>query len=144
MVSNLLPSPFSILVSDDDPTFRRTVRGIFEQRGFRTLEASTGEEAIEIVQDDYVHLALLDMYMPTLSGLETLRIVKQIKEFLPCIILSADLSEHLMHEALSARAFTVLSKPVSSHLILHTVIRALRQSYPHPGAWPDQWREEVP
>ncbi|MBI3466827.1 MAG: response regulator [Planctomycetes bacterium] len=123
---------FSILITDDDQGFRQSLRGVFAERGFRTLEASSGEEAIEIVQDAEVHLALLDMYMPRLSGLETLRIVKQIKAFLPCIILSADADERLMHEALSARAFTVLAKPISHHVVIHTVFRALRQSYPEP------------
>lgn len=141
MVSKLDSSP-SILITDDDPGFRQTVRGIIQMRGFRTLEACSGEEAIEIVQDDDVHLALLDMYMPTLNGLETLRIVKRIKAFLPCIILSGDTTDRLMEEALSARAYTVLSKPVSAHLILHTVLRALRQSYPE-SSWPDAERDQI-
>jgi two-component system response regulator (stage 0 sporulation protein F) len=141
-VVNKLDTNPSILITDDDPGFRQTVRGIIQVRGFRALEASSGEEAIEIVQDDDVHLALLDMYMPTLSGLETLKIVKRIKAFLPCIILSANTTDRLMEEALSARAFTVLSKPVSAQLILHTVVRALRQSYPE-SSWPETGRGEI-
>jgi DNA-binding NtrC family response regulator len=142
VVNKLDTNPYSILITDDDPGFRQTVRVVIQGRGFRTLEASSGEEAIEIVQDDDVHVALLDMYMPTLNGLETLKIVKRIKSVLPCIILSADPTDRLMEEALSAQAFTVLSKPVSSHLIIHTVVRALRQSYPVSG-WPDTDQQEL-
>jgi CheY-like chemotaxis protein len=129
MVSHLLGSRYSILITDDDTSFRTSIRGIFEPHGFQTLEASCGEEAIEIVEGQNVHLALFDMYMPTLTGLETLRIVKQIKAFLPCIILTADADEQLIQEALSARAFSVLSKPISKPLVLHTVVRALRRAY---------------
>lgn len=129
MVADIYGSGYSILITDDDSRFRTTIRGVFESHGFETLEASCGEEAIEIVAGENVHLAFLDMHMPTLTGLETLRIVKQIKAFLPCIILTADADQHLIQEALSARAFSVLSKPVSKPLVLHTVLRALRRSY---------------
>ena len=129
MVANIYGSGYSILITDDDSRFRTSIRRVFESQGFETFEASCGEEAIEIVSGENVHLAFFDMHMPTLTGLETLRIVKQIKSFLPCIILTADADQHLIQEALSARAFSVLSKPISKPLVLHTVLRALRRSY---------------
>jgi len=129
MVASHYGSGYSILVTDDDSGFRTSMRGVFESQGFETLEASCGEEAIEIVQGEIVHLALFDMHMPTLTGLETLRIVKQIKAFLPCIILTAHADDQLIQEALSARAFSVLSKPISKALVIHTVVRALKRAY---------------
>lgn len=122
-------SAFSILVTDDDRSFRQSLTSLFEARGFATFEAACGEEAIEIVQGENVHLVLLDMHMPTITGLETLRIVKQIKAFLPCIIVTANADRWLIQEALSARAFSVLSKPVSNPLVMNTVNRALRRAY---------------
>ena len=121
-------SGFSILVTDDDPSFRQSLRTLFEPQGFETLEATSGEEAIEIVETANIHLVTLDLYLPRIDGLETLRIVKQIKDFLPCIIVTASADDRLMRQALSARAFSVLSKPVSKPLILNTVHRALRRS----------------
>ena len=129
MAAEFQASGYSILITDDDSTFRRSISGLFEPHGFATLEASCGEEAIEIVQDREVHLVLLDMYMPTLTGLETLRLVKQIKAFLPCIIMTAQADDQLIREALAARAFSVLSKPLSKPLVIHTVVRALRRAY---------------
>ena len=84
----LLSSP-SILITDDDLDFRETLRIVFEPRGFRTLLASNGEEALAIVQSQPVHLLLLDMHMPKLTGLETIRRVKQFQLRLPCILISA-------------------------------------------------------
>ena len=123
-------SELSILVTDDDDAFRRALRGVFENRGFQLFEACNGEEAIEIVQGESVHIALLDMHMPRLTGLDTLRILKKINALIPCIIMSADMTERLVREALLARAYTVLSKPVSSKFIVHSVIHALRHNYP--------------
>ena len=75
--------PFSILVTDDDPASRDTFREIFEPVGFRTFLAESGEEAIEIVNRHDVHVALMDMHLPKLSGLETMAIVRQIKGHVP-------------------------------------------------------------
>src|SRR5437764_13606037 len=83
-----LDRPYSILVTDDDPAARETFREIFDLVGFRTLLAESGEEAIDIVRDQDVHLALMDMHLPKLSGLETMSLVRQIKGVLPMILVS--------------------------------------------------------
>ena len=119
----------SLLITDDDAAFRETLQGVFEPQGFRTLLAGNGEEALEIVRSKVVHLVLLDMHMPKLTGLETLRLVKQLRGMLPCIILSADLDEVLAEQARRARAFSVLRKPVSRQLITGVVRQALQWTY---------------
>ena len=67
----------SLLITDDDYDFRETLRGVFEPRGFHTLTAGDGEEALEILKHETVHLALFDMHMPRLSGLDAIRRLKQ-------------------------------------------------------------------
>ena len=81
----------SILITDDDLAFRQTLQTVFEPHGFRTLTAGDGEEAVRIVQREEVHLVLLDMHMPKLTGVETIRQLKQLKAVLPCILMSAHL-----------------------------------------------------
>ena len=127
----LLETP-SLLITDDDRDFRDTLCGLFQPRGFRTLVAGDGVEALTIVQREPVHLVLLDMHMPRLSGLETLRRVKQVRELLPCILISADMDEQLAEEARLARAFSVVAKPVRCAEITRLVELALRSVY--------QWR----
>jgi CheY-like chemotaxis protein len=126
----------SLLITDDDLEFRETLRVIFEPCGYRTLLAANGEEALQIVRDREVHLLLLDMHMPKLTGLETLRRVKQLKSRLPCILLSAGWDEPLLGQARMAEAFSMLSKPVSRQQITSVVALALRQTYDWqvPGA----------
>jgi CheY-like chemotaxis protein len=119
----------SLLITDDDPAFRETLRVVFEPEGYRTLLAGTGEEALEIVRNQEVHLLLLDMHMPKLTGLETLRQVKQFRAILPCILLSAHLDELIVEQALLAHAFSVLSKPVTRRQITGIVRQALERTY---------------
>jgi CheY-like chemotaxis protein len=126
----------SILITDDDRDFRETLRGVFEPLGFRTLLAGDGDEALDIVRREDVHLLLLDMHMPRLTGLETLRLVKQFKSRLPCILLSANADAILVEQAMRADAFSFLSKPVTRQKITTTVWLALRGTY----NWPEFWR----
>ena len=124
--------PYSLLITDDDQNVREGLRRILEPEGFRTFLAESGEEAIDIVQDRQVHLALLDQQLPRLTGLETLRILRQINAILPVILVTADATERLMREALSARAFSVIPKPVSRNLVVYVVQRALSHAYRKP------------
>jgi len=119
----------SLLISDDDLNYRETLESVFAPRGFRILLAGDGEEAVHIVRTQEVHLALLDMHMPKLTGLETLRQVKQFKAMLPCILMSAHWDDSLMEQAQSAHAFLVLSKTISLRQITGAVWQALDRTY---------------
>ncbi len=119
----------SLLITDDDLEFRETLRTAFEPEGLHVLLAGDGEEALQIVHSREVHLVLLDMHMPKLSGLETLRRLKQFRSMLPCILLSARLDDLLIEQALLARAFSVLAKPVTLRQITGTVRQALERTY---------------
>lgn len=119
----------SILVTDDDPVARETLREIFEPQGFKTLLAESGEEAIDIVRGQDVHLALMDMNLPKLTGLETIHIVRQMKGIIPMILITAESDDNLLRKALSAQAFCVLAKPVSRNMVIYVVTRALEKFY---------------
>jgi len=119
----------SLLITDDDLGFRQTLQGVFEPQGFRTLLAGDGEEALEIVRQQDVHIVLLDMHMPKLTGLETIRRLKQLKSLLPCILMSAQLDDFLIEQAHRAQAYSVLAKPVTCRQITAIVRQALERTY---------------
>ena len=123
----------SLLITDDDTDFRETLQGVFEPEGFHTLLAGDGEEALDIVRSREVHLVLLDMHMPRLTGLETLRLLKRFRAMLPCILMSARLDELIIEQARLAQAFSVLSKPVTLRQITGVVHQAMRRTYNWPG-----------
>src|SRR5262245_9198125 len=120
---------YSILIADDDSNCREALRDIMVAAGFQALLAGSGEEALDIVRDRTVHLLLLDMHMPTLTGLETLMMVRQVRGLLPAILVTGDASETVVRQAYQAHVFSVVPKPVSRHVVLYTVTRALARSY---------------
>ena|SRR5256885_1604631 len=127
----LIETP-SILITDDDHGFRETLRAMLEPRGFRTVTAASGEEALRIVSEQPMHLLLLDMHMPRLTGLETMRRIRQLNVALPCVLLSAALDEAIIQQARLAEVFAILAKPVSRGDITNTVDEAFRRIY----GWP--------
>lgn len=120
----------SLLITDDDFDFRQTLRDALESRGFRTLLAGDGEEALAVVRRETVHVALMDMHMPRLSGLETIRRVRELHERLPCILISAAMDQSLAAEARRAHAHAVLPKPVRLADLNSAIRDALRTTYP--------------
>jgi two-component system, response regulator PdtaR len=127
--------PFSILIADDDKGNRETLGELLAARGFRTVLAADGGEAVEIVQVHMVHLVLLDLHMPRLTGLEAVEIVRQINALLPAILMTADATREVLKQALQAHVYSVIPKPVNANIVLHTLTRALAQVYgPSPEA----------
>jgi CheY-like chemotaxis protein len=126
---NAMEKPYSVLITDDDADSREVLRDIVEPAGYRAVLASSGEEAVDIVRDAPIHLALFDMHMPRMSGLETVQLVHQLNESLPCIIVTADASQDLMREAFSVKVYSVIPKPVSRNILLYTMVRALMKVY---------------
>ena len=117
--------PYSILVADDDRAARDALREIIDPLGFRTLLATDGAEALEIVRQEIIHAALFDVHMPNLTGLEALQMLRQFNLELPVILVTADSSAGLMQQAFAAHAYSVIPKPVNRNMVLHTLTRAL-------------------
>ncbi len=111
-----------LLITDDDRDFRDSLAEALARRGFGLLLASDGCEAIEIIREQPVHLMLVDMHMPRLSGLETLASLRKLQIPTPCILMSAALDERIVDEAEQLSTATVLSKPFS----LQTITQAIR------------------
>ncbi len=125
-------SDFSILIADDDRECRQALADIVGPEGYHTLLASSGEEALDLFRDREIHLVLLDMHMPRMTGLETLFLVRQFNASLPAILVTGDATDALIRQAVQAHVYSVIPKPVSKHVVLYTVLRALERCY-RPG-----------
>jgi CheY-like chemotaxis protein len=115
-----------LLITDDDRDFRETLRTVFEPRGFATKLAANGAEAVEIVRREKIHVVLMDLHMPKLSGLEAIQQIKQVEAGLPCILISAALDEQVQDQA---DAYWVLKKPVTRHEVTEIVAAAMASIY---------------
>ena len=122
------PTPYHLLIADDDAGFREVLREIFEPH-FELIEAESGEQAIEVVECWRVDIALLDMNMDELSGIDTIRALKNMYSIAPCILITANATEDVCRDATNADAFSVLKKPVTKNDLLFTVSSALQLAY---------------
>ena len=122
-----------LLITDDDRDFRETLAGVLTDRGFETLQAADGEEALHIVCRQEVHLLLLDMQMPRLTGLETIERLRgfdpNARPLLPWILISGALDEQIIARAKAAAVFSVLPKPLRLPELTGAVAGALAQAY---------------
>lgn len=108
----MLDTTPNLLIADDDVALRDSLASAFSERGFCTVAAGNGEEALDIVRGSTVHLLLIDMHMPKLTGLETLQALRGIDNAPPGILISGGLTDQLIEEAKSASVFSVLPKPL--------------------------------
>lgn len=115
-----------ILVADDEPHIGRIIKMKLEQGPFRVTLTYDGQEALDAVNgDDPVDLALLDLMMPRLSGLDVLREIRRQEKFaaLPCIILTAGGDAKHERDALALGATQFLTKPFSPKKLYALVAR---------------------
>lgn len=119
---------YRLLIADDDSGAREVLRAIFEPY-FELIEAACGEEAVDVIQSTRIDIALLDMHMPRRTGLETLRVLKQVRIEAPGILVTAGATDALRQEAVAAQAYQVLDKPVGKSVLMTTVDAALRSAY---------------
>ncbi len=119
----------SLLITDDDRDFRETLRNVFEPRGFHTLTAGDGHEAVSIVQQHDVHLVLFDLQMPGISGIQAAKRVKEHNADLPCILITGALNAEIVAEAEEVPVFSVLAKSIHFGEVTDSVHNALREVY---------------
>ncbi len=118
----------TILIVDDDPTQRRLMRAVCEKAGYPVVQAESGEGAISLLQGDQgqdVSLIMLDLRMPGLGGMETLKRVKSFRDDLPVIVLTAQGGIDTVVEAMQSGAADFFVKPASPERVIVSINNAL-------------------
>lgn len=118
-----------LLITDDDRDFRMSLGEALTRRGYRTVLAADGIEALEVIRSQHIHLALLDVHMPRLDGLGMLKSLRNSKPTLPCILMTAQMDESIVTQARELRTHQLLSKPFSLNLLADTIRSLLDQCY---------------
>lgn len=116
--------PLRILIADDQHANRTVVTRILERAGHRVQAASSGEQALDMIEVGNVDLAVIDMHMPQLSGLDVIRQLRFIQaggKRTPIIVLSADATLQAARDAEEAGAQAFLTKPVVVGRLLETI-----------------------
>lgn len=134
MVQTLDPNRFTVLLADAQDPWHATVSQLLAPQGVQTVSVRSGREALDLIETTPVHVAVLDVDMPGLGGLQVVKRMQQLNAAPPAILLARSLSAQLMHEALGMRVFSVLGKPVDFNVLLDSLARVMRRHY--MGRWP--------
>jgi DNA-binding NtrC family response regulator len=117
-----------VLVVDDDRKMRVLMRAVLESRGWSSVEACDGMQALEMCGRDRPSLVLLDMRMPKMNGLETLRELKSLDSELPVIIITAHADVSDAVNAIKMGAYDFIVKPPDFDRLTHLISRAIEKS----------------
>lgn len=119
----------TILVADDYEDNRIVLTTLLRREGYRVIEASGGEEAIEMALHQCPHLILMDINMPGVDGLSALWRLRQLPEMadVPVVIVSAYDSYDLRAEAVSAGCRGYVTKPIDA-VQLKKLVKDILQS----------------
>ena len=116
-----------ILVVDDEAAIRRALRPPLLELGFQVAEASRGEEALQLLRSGTYDAVLLDVNMPGIGGIETLRRIRSFASRLPVLMLTVRDQEEEKVEALDLGADDYITKPFSTRELIARIRAAVRR-----------------
>lgn len=101
----------TLLIVDDEAEIRSALRRFFRKKNYKILEASNGEEALELAKTNKINCALLDVQMPGMSGLEVLPKLRETDPGIGVVMVSGAKEEHLVKTAVQNGACGYITKP---------------------------------
>jgi two-component system NtrC family sensor kinase len=117
----------SILIIDDDESICRHLTLFFEKKGYETETAGTGRKALEKAQERFFNLALLDIRLPDIEGIELLAPLKEMHPDMMVIMITAYGSLETAVRALNEGASRYIIKPLNIDEVLATIREALEK-----------------
>jgi PAS domain S-box-containing protein len=117
----------SVLIVDDDPKLRKTLSDILTAKGYTPIAAATGKAALEKVKEQLPDVALIDLRLEDIPGLEVMREIKEHSPGTECIVLTGYASQVSAIEAVNLGAYGYVQKPYDMELLLLTIQRAIEK-----------------
>jgi UDP-3-O-acyl N-acetylglucosamine deacetylase len=117
----------TVLVIDDEASIRRSLEGVLKDEGLSVLLAEDGETAISILMNVRPSLVLLDIWMPGMDGLETLRKIKELHPDLPVVMISGHATISTAVAATRLGALDFLEKPLDLTGTIQMVRRVIAE-----------------
>lgn len=124
----------NLLIIEDDMAIREGVMEFLKESDYQIFGAETGEEGLEILKDTEIHLAMLDIMLPGISGIEVLKELRKSSS-IPVIMLTAVTDEKTQVETFDRLANDYICKPFSLILLLKRIEVLLRTHYKTEKMW---------
>ncbi len=115
----------SVMIVDDEPSILQSLSGILSDEGFEIFTASNGYEALKRIEQEAPDLVLLDIWMPGLDGIETLKEIKKNNPVIQVIIITGHGTIETAVSATKLGAFDLIEKPLSIDKVIVGINRAL-------------------
>ncbi len=115
----------SVLIVDDEPSIVQSLSGLLSDEGYKVSTAINGHEALKVIDSDSPDLVLLDIWMPGLDGIETLKEIKKYNPHIQVIIITGHGTIETAVKATKLGAFDLVEKPLSIDKIILTINNAL-------------------
>ena len=120
-----MTAPATLLIADDDPVALELLAEVLTREGYAVRSAADGEECLRVAEAEPVDLAIVDLRMPGLDGLQVIQRLAAIQPGVPVLVLTAFVTIDTAIEAIRAGAYDYLSKPFRMEEIKVVVRRAL-------------------
>jgi len=115
----------AVLIVDDESTIIDSLEGILSDDGFEVIHAFNGYEALKKIDSHSPDIVLLDIWMPGMDGIDTLKEIKQNHPSLPVVMITGHGSIESAVDATKSGAFDFLEKPLSIDKVILTINNAL-------------------
>jgi DNA-binding NtrC family response regulator len=114
----------AVLLVDDEEHFVETLAKRLTRCGISVMSASSGSEAILVLRENRFDVAVLDLKMEDMDGLEVLKIFKKVAPEMAVIMLTGHGSEQAVRDGLALGAYDYLNKPCDLDILLNTIRNA--------------------
>ena len=115
----------SVLIVDDEPSIVQSLSGLLSDEGYKVSSAFNGHDALKVIDSDSPDLVLLDIWMPGLDGIETLKEIKKYNPHIQVIIITGHGTIETAVKATKLGAFDLVEKPLSIDKIILSINNAL-------------------
>ena len=119
-----------ILVVDDEEHIRELIRFYLDKEGFSVREASGGEEALGILENEYIDLAIVDIMMPVMNGYEATKMIRSLDredaKVIPIIAMTANAFTEDRIRAKEAGMDEHVAKPVDVELLIKVIHKLVK------------------
>ena len=115
------------MLVDDEPNIRWTMAELLKREGFEALTTSDCDSAISIIEKNEIDTALVDIVLPSKSGIEILKYLQGREPYVPVIMITGEPNVSQMPEIIRAGAYDFLTKPVDKNVLINAVTRAVEK-----------------
>lgn len=119
---------FNILVVDDDKNIRKLMQAVLEAEKYKVFTACDGVQALEVLENNFVDLVILDVMMPNMDGYEFTEYIRKTNNNLPILMVSAKQLPSDKHKGFIAGTDDYITKPIDEEEMLLRIKALLRRA----------------